>query len=96
MFKKGFTLIELLATILILSAIILIIAPLIINQINRGEEMVAEQTEDNVIASATNWSHDNRTCFLMKMIRVQYILRIYKIKAFLKMKFRGYPQMIVF
>ena len=58
--KKGFTLIELLGTILILSAIILIIAPLILNRINKGKEIVDKQSEESLVLSAQSWGSNNR------------------------------------
>lgn len=50
--KRGFTLIELLGAILILSAIVLIVAPLILNQINKGKEIVDKQSEESLVLSA--------------------------------------------
>lgn len=58
--KRGFTLIELLGTILILSAIVLIIAPLILNQINKGKEIVDKQSEESLVLSAQSWGSNNR------------------------------------
>ena len=58
--KRGFTLIELLGTILILSAIVLIISPLIINQINKGKNVLDEQTKDSIIMAAKNWASEHK------------------------------------
>ena len=58
--KKAFTLIELLAVILILSAIVLIVAPLVVNQINQGRVALSDQTRKNIVMSATNWANDNK------------------------------------
>ncbi len=43
--EKGFTLIELLGTILILSAIVLIVAPLAIEQVTNARADISEQTK---------------------------------------------------
>ena len=58
--KNAFTLVELLATILILSAIVLIVAPLVVNQISNARADISEQTKKNIVASATNWANDNK------------------------------------
>ena len=58
--EKGFTLIELLGTILILSAIVLIVAPLVIEQVTNARADISEQTKKNIVASATNWANDNK------------------------------------
>ena len=61
MFKqKGFTLIELLGTIIILTAIVLIVAPLVINQVSKSKVQLSEQTEKSVVMSATNWANDHK------------------------------------
>ena len=58
--KNAFTLVELLATILILSAIVLIVAPLVVNQISNARANLSDQTRQNIVASATNWANDNK------------------------------------
>ena len=58
--KRGFTLIELLGAILILSAIVLIISPLIINQINKGKELTQTQSENNSVSASRNWVNENK------------------------------------
>ena len=58
--KKGFTLIELLGTILILSAIVLIIAPLVINQMNKGKEETEKMSKESLVMAAKNWGNDNK------------------------------------
>ena len=58
--KNAFTLIELLGTILILSALVLIVSPLIINQVSKAKANISEQTKKNIVASATNWANDNK------------------------------------
>ena len=58
--KKGFTLIELLGTILILSAIVLIVAPLIINKVQDSKVKLEGTSEENIVLSAKNWAMDNK------------------------------------
>ena len=58
--KKGFTLIELLGTILILSAIVLIVAPLIINKVKDSKVKLEGTSEENIVLSAKNWAMDNK------------------------------------
>ena len=58
--KKGFTLIELLGTILIISALVLIVAPLVINTIKDAKLKLDEQTYDTIVFAARNWASDNK------------------------------------
>lgn len=58
--KSGFTLIELLGTVLILSAIILVIAPVTLNWINKGEESTSEVSENLIVMAGKNWASDNK------------------------------------
>ncbi len=58
--KKGFTLIELLGTILILSAIVLVVAPLVINSVQDSKTKLEGTSEENIVMSAKNWANDNK------------------------------------
>lgn len=58
--KSGFTLIELLGTVLILSVIILIVAPLVVNQINKGKEETEKMSKESLELAAKNWGNDNK------------------------------------
>lgn len=58
--KRGFTLVEIIAVIVILSSIMLIIIPLVVNNSKKGESLVAEHSEKNIIASGKNWGIDNK------------------------------------
>ncbi len=58
--KKGFTLVELLAVIIILAAIMLIIIPLITNNVQKGTDVTNAQTKENIILSSRNWGADNK------------------------------------
>ena len=58
--KSGFTLIELLGTVLILSVIILIVAPLVVNQINKGKEETKKMSKESLELATKNWGNDNK------------------------------------
>ncbi len=58
--RNGFTLIELLATILILSALILIVAPLVINSVKKGKVLADEETYNSILMAGKNWASDNK------------------------------------
>lgn len=58
--KKGFTLIELLAVMLILTALILIISPVINNALKESRSKISNQNEQNIILGAKNWAVDNQ------------------------------------
>lgn len=58
--KKGFTLIELLAVMLILTALILIISPVINNALKESRSQISNQNEQNIILGAKNWAVDNQ------------------------------------
>ena len=59
--NKGFTLAELLGTIVILSAILLIIVPSVTSNIKKSQTNADENTKENIILSAQNWASDNKT-----------------------------------
>ncbi len=58
--NKGFTLIELLAVIVILAAIMLIIIPLVTNNVREGSEAAVMQNEESIEMAAENWASDNK------------------------------------
>ncbi len=58
--KIGFTLVELLAVIIILAAIMLIIIPLVTNNIREGSSAAIAQTKESIEMSAQNWASDNK------------------------------------
>ncbi len=58
--KIGFTLIELLAVIVILAAIMLIIIPLVTNNVKEGSEVANTQNKESIELAAKNWASDNK------------------------------------
>ncbi len=58
--KKGFTLVELLAVIIILAAIMLIVIPLITNNVKKSTDVVDNQSKDTIILSSRNWGSDHK------------------------------------
>lgn len=56
--QKGLTMIELLATIVILSAIALIVTPNVINSIKRSNNRVYETQIENIKSAAKEWTAD--------------------------------------
>lgn len=56
--QKGLTLVELLATIVVLSAIALIVTPNVINSIKRSNNRVYDTQIENIKAAAKNWVTD--------------------------------------
>ena len=58
--NKGFTLIELIGTIIILSLLLLIIAPLVTRSIKEGAEKTDNQVKTNIEIAAKNWASDNK------------------------------------
>ena len=61
--NKGFTLIELLGTIVILSAILLIIIPGVTSSIKKSEKDADDSTKNSIILAAQNWVSDNKYVF---------------------------------
>ena len=59
--KKGFTLIELIGTLLLISLLVLIIAPGITKTVKRGEVAAVNQLRENVVLAAKNWATNNRS-----------------------------------
>ena len=57
---KGFTLIELLAVIVILAAIMLIIIPLVTNNVKEGADVADTQNKESIELSGKNWASDNK------------------------------------
>ena len=57
--KNAFTLIELLAAILILSALVLIVSPLVVNNLQKAEKSISEDAKRNIVLAAQNWASDN-------------------------------------
>lgn len=58
--NKGFTLIELLGTIVILSAILLIVVPSVTSSIKKSQANADESTKESIILAAQNWASDNK------------------------------------
>lgn len=61
--NKGFTLIELLGTIVILSAILLVIIPGVTGSIKKSEKDADDSTKNSIILAAQNWVSDNKYLF---------------------------------
>ncbi|MDD6323942.1 MAG: type II secretion system protein [Bacilli bacterium] len=61
--NKGFTLIELLGTIIILSAILLVIIPGVVGSIKKSEKEADDSTKNSIILAAQNWVSDNKYVF---------------------------------
>lgn len=58
--NKGFTLIELIGTLVILSLLLIIIAPLVTRSLRNGIKKADEQAKTNIELAAKNWASDNK------------------------------------
>lgn len=57
--KKGFTLIELVGTIVILSLALLIVVPVVTNNVKKGMQNADKDTKASIELAAKNWAIDN-------------------------------------
>ena len=58
--KKGFTLVELLGTILLISLLVVIIAPGVDKAVKRGSKAANDQIIENIKMAAQNWASDHK------------------------------------
>lgn len=58
--NKGFTLIELLGVIVILSLLLIVIVPSVVDTIKDGQKNADNTTTNSIVLAARNWLSDNK------------------------------------